>query len=83
PVSAHLKRLGSGKLPVIGDLIKRATTLPESDVSFLVKVLHALGCHLELQEVQQALLPVQEAMTTNMNNVVNGVEKPEADLVKA
>ncbi|KAJ1133179.1 hypothetical protein NDU88_011476, partial [Pleurodeles waltl] len=63
PLSAHPKRLGSGKLPVVGDPIKRATPLPENVTSWLLQMLHEIGCELVPQEVQQIFLPVLEAMT--------------------
>ncbi|KAJ1133170.1 hypothetical protein NDU88_011467 [Pleurodeles waltl] len=83
PVSAHLGGLGSDKLPVVDDLIKHATPLPERFVSWLAKILH---CRLELKNLSEAnagITNLLEEMQDHPNNVVNGVEKPEADPVKA
>ncbi|KAJ1133173.1 hypothetical protein NDU88_011470 [Pleurodeles waltl] len=105
PVSADLKRLGLGKLPVAGDLIKRATSLPETIVSELQEITKVVGCTFGLQilleendgisnlleemqdqpillEENDGISNLLEEMQDQPNNVVNGVEKPEADPVK-
>ncbi|KAJ1133185.1 hypothetical protein NDU88_011482 [Pleurodeles waltl] len=70
PLSAHPKRLGSGKLPVVGDPIKRATPLPENVTSRLLQMLHEIGCELVPENLSEANAGISNLLKEMQNQPV-------------